>query len=164
MAEQGETYAKFIEAELKAEDERKATLNSRALGIATTSSAFLALVFTLTVLVTGKDFKVSASGSRWILFALVLFAVASLLGLLASSLRAFVVIAPESLEALVGDHWTDEEVDARNQIAYLNVQTISTIRTGNNWKATLIGWGIGFQLSAILVLIGTLAWELRAFA
>ena len=48
--------------------------------------------------------------------------------------------------------------------AYTNVQTISTLRTGNNWKATLVGWGIGFQLSAILVLIGRLAWELRAFA
>lgn len=160
MAEQGEAYASHVEAELKAEYERTTALNTRAAAITTTSSAFLALVFTLTAVVTGKDFKATDWGARGVVAALVFFVAAELLGLVAGFSRKYTVTALDTLEAMVEEHWRDDEVDARNVVAFTNVKTIGSLREGNNAKAKLLVLAAGLQLIAIAVLIVALAAQL----
>ena len=161
MPEQGETYAKFIEAELKAEHERRTSLDARAAGIATTSSAFLALVFAVAALVTGKDYKFTDWGARGAVLALFLFAGAALLGLLANTSRGYQVTSFQTLQDMVNAHWIDEEVDARNVTAATNAITIGDLRVGNNSKAKLVAWGVGIQVAATFVLICALLWQLK---
>ena len=133
MADQGETYAKFIDSELKTEYERRTALNVRAVGIASSSSAFLALVFGLSIIVTGKDYKFSEWGARGLVVSLALFVAASVLGLFANASLGYQVVSQETLTSMVGkDHWIDPEVDARNVCADLNARTIGSLRLGND--------------------------------
>ncbi|MBD5830486.1 hypothetical protein [Janibacter melonis] len=164
MPDQGETYTGFIEAELKAEHERRGALDGRAAGIATTSSAFLALVFTVSALVTGKDYRFTDWGARGAVLALLLFAAAALSGLVATVAgRGYHVVSVPTLRDMVGSHWVDDEVDARNVTASSNVETIFDLRVGNNLKARLIVVGLGLQVAATFVLICALGWELKSF-
>lgn len=163
MPEQGETYATFIEAELKAEHDRRAALDGRATGIATTSSAFLALVFAVAALVTGKDYKFTDWGARGAVLALAFFAGAALIGLIANTSRGYQVTSFQTLQAMVNAHWVDDEVDARNITASSNALTIGDLRVGNNSKARLVAWGVGLQVAAMVVLICALGWELKSF-
>lgn len=160
MPEQGETYAAFIATELRTEDARRQALDTKAAGIATTSSAFLVLVFTLSALVTGKDHAFTTAGVRGVVAALALYVGAAVLGLLASMSRSYDVTSAETLDRMVDDHWQDDEVDARNQTAYLNIRTIATLRDGNNRKASMVGWAMAVQVAASVLLVLALAWEL----
>ena len=161
MSDQGDTYAQFIESELKLEYERRSTLDSRALAVATSSSAFLALVFAVSVVVTGKDYKFSHGGTRGLLITLASFIAAAALGLVANAAREYEVPAVATLRLMTSDHWTDREVDARNITAGLNVTAIAFLRGGNNSKARLVVVAFLFQMAAVLGIVATLTWELR---
>lgn len=157
MADQGETYAAHIEAELKAEYDRTTALNDRATAVTTASSAFLALVLALVALVSGKDFKVTEAGLLGVLVSLIFFTGASVCGFVAALSRRYKVTAVRTLREMINSRWTDHEVDARNTVTYTNIATIDSLREGNNFKANFLAWAAGLQLVAIALLILTLA-------
>ena len=160
MAEQGETYAKFVEAELKAEMERRASLDARGLAIVTSSSALITLMFSLSVLLTGKDHEVLGDGKGWVVASLICFIVAGLLGILANRAREYEVTHESTLYEMLGAHWTDDEVDARNVCATRHVATIESLRRGNESKAEQITLALVFQVAAIALLVVALMGEL----
>jgi hypothetical protein len=54
-------------------------------------------------------------------------------------------------------HWIDKEVDARNTVAHRNIQTISTLRGGNDKKAWWVTTALVFLLlaaAALLIAVG----------
>lgn len=159
MAEQGETYAKFIEAELKTEMERRASLDARGLGIVTSSTALITLMFSLSVLITGKDYTFGVLGQGGVVVSLLLFIVAGVLGIAANQAREYEVTHEDTLYEMLGAHWTDDEVDARNTCAYRNVVSIQSLRRGNESKAEQITWALFFQVAAITALAISLAGE-----
>jgi len=153
LSERGEVYSAFIEAELKAEDERRTSIDAKSIGIATSSSAFIALLIAVLTVVLGKEFTLPAAVVPLGLGGLGLYAIAALLGLLAGTGRKYQRVGVATLDLMVGQHWTDEEVDARNQVAYLRANTVKTLRVGNDSKSRILLYGIGMQLSASVVLI-----------
>jgi hypothetical protein len=161
VVEQGETYAGFIDSELKYEHERRNVMDARGLAVATTSSAFLALAVALTVFVTGKDYRFSEGGARGVLLSLASFVVAAVLGLVANATRPYRVADVPTLHAMTRSHWKDNEVTARNVCAGLSVTAIASLRAGSNRKAGLVVVAFIFQLAAIAGLVATLAYELR---
>lgn len=162
MASQGETYVRFVEAELKAEHERRTSLDSRAAAVTTTSSAFIALAGALTVLVTGKDYAFSDGGARGVMLSAASLLLAALIACVAAASRRYEVTKGQTLEKMFTEHWTDTEVTARFTSGWLNVKTIKSLRTGNNRKAGQLIVAHALQVSGIAGLIVTLAWELRA--
>lgn len=163
-APQGETYAKFIEAELKAEHERRASFDARALSVTTTSSAFIALAGALTVLVTGKDYSFSDASARGIMLSLLSFLVAALLASIAHATHPYEVTQRATLEDMIADpHWQDSETSARNVAADLNVRTALSLRSGTNRKAGLLVAAHACQLAGMLGFVVTVAWELRRY-
>ncbi len=163
MAEQGETYAKFIEGELKYEYDRRAALDTRALAVVSTSSGFLALVFALATLILGKDYEFSTGGARGLVFCLATFVAAAGLGLLANRSRSYGVPDSATLTRMIDDKWKDSETSARNICAALNIATIKTLRNGSNAKSRQLVGAFVCQLLAIAGLVLTLGWELRNF-
>lgn len=156
------TYAKFIEAELKAEHDRRTALDARAATVATSSSAFIALSGALTVLATGKDYAFTGQGARGVLLTLASFLVSAAFALVASGSRTYAVATADTLDAMLGaDHWTDDEATARLAVSVANVKTIRSLRRGNNRKAGLLVIAHVFQVLAVAGFIVTLAWELR---
>ncbi len=159
MSDQGTTYAAYIEAALKAESDRRTSLDSRALAVVSTSSGLLTLLFALTVLITGDKFRVSTQGARGVAVSLLFFMAAAVTGLFANKLWPYDVADVGTLRRLITDRWKDDEVDARNVCAAINLATVSTLRDGSNKKASLIELAFVFQLMAIAALVITLAYE-----
>lgn len=158
-------YSKFIEAELKAEHDRRTALDARASGVATSSSAFIALAGAVTVLAAGKDYAFSEGGARGVILSLGSFLVAAAIGLIAHGSRPYHVTTADTLNDMLGvDHWTDDEVTARHATAKANVKTIRSMRTGNNRRAGQLVCAHVFQVAAVAGLIVTLGWEMRDVA
>jgi hypothetical protein len=160
VPEQGLVYYSFIQASIKEERDRRSAQESRATGVVTSSGALVTLVFALVAVVLGKDYKF-ASGATWLVIAaLGLFALASLFALLAGLLLKYEVPDKRTLEATLGSHWTDTEASARLACAWMSLDTLLTLRSGNNRKSWWLDWALRMQLSAVVTLGAAVAWEL----
>jgi hypothetical protein len=162
VEQQGVVYAAFIDAALKDEQARRDSLDSRALSVLTTSSALIALVFSLTVLITGEHFVVSDRGARGIACSLGSFVVAAALGLWAHETRPYRVADIPTLRLMYTTHWTDGETTARNFCCRLSVRNTASLRTGNNRKAGILIVAFIFQIAALVGLLATLGYEFRS--
>jgi hypothetical protein len=54
----------------------------------------------------------------------------------------------------------DTEVSARLACAWMNLDTLLSLRKGNNRKAWWLDWALRIQLSAVVVLGTAVGWEL----
>ncbi|MDQ1713905.1 MAG: hypothetical protein QOE45_3355 [Frankiaceae bacterium] len=160
MTEQGETYATFVESELKSEYDRRTSIDARALAVVTSSSAFLALIVSVVALLKGKDHTFGHGAGGAAVVALACFVVAGALGLVANMSREYQVAAVGTLREMTKSHWTDSEIAARNICAGLGVTTIASLRAGTDNKAKIIAWAVYFQLAAVLAVVTAVGWDL----
>jgi hypothetical protein len=153
MTDQGKTYAEFIEAELKAERERRATYEVRGQALITTSGALVTLLVGVAAVVkTAATARFPPSVPVAVGAALLLFAIAAGCGVLAGWNRHYAVAKATTLARMLTDHWTDDEVDARNNVASLLVTTLSTLRSANEFKARWVAIGLVVQVVALVAL------------
>jgi len=154
LSDQGKTYAAFIEAELKAERERRTAYDARGMSLVTTSGSLVALLAAVVAFVrAGESFVFPRAALIPLVAALVTLAAAAGAGILANWNRLYAVPKPVTLERLLSDRWAvDDEVDARNHVGSMQVSTIDSLRQGNNWKAWCITVGLGAQLLALVAL------------
>ena len=61
---------------------------------------------------------------------------------------------------MIGSHWKDDEVDARNECAATTIKTVDSLRTGNNKKAGRIVVAVAFQLLGFVSLAVSASIEL----
>lgn len=152
-SDQGKTYAAFIEGELKAERERRVALDTRGLAVVTSSGTLVTLLAGLGAFVTtNKTFVFPGEAAAPLAVALLAFATAASLGILASRNRYYDVALGETLTGMIEDHWGDDETDARNNVAYINIKSTETLRQGNGRKADLVTAAMFAQLAALVLL------------
>jgi hypothetical protein len=111
-------YSAFIESQVKAEHERRPALESRGVGVITSSGAFATLLFGVVALVRGNSFT-PTTFTKWVLAGAVVAPIgAGGFGLWASQLIAYRVAKPKTLTAMVSKgHWWDDEATARHACA-----------------------------------------------
>lgn len=161
MAEQGSVYATFIDSQVTAEAARRTALETRGGAILTTSSAFATFILAIAAVVQAANYKYSADAVPLILAVLVLFVMAGIAGLLANMLFQYQVPKPGTLEEMLKTgRWEDSETTARNRTSWLRLDTLTSMRKGNNIKATIIVIGHGLQLAAVVALTITVIQEL----
>jgi hypothetical protein len=71
------------------------------------------------------------------------------------------VTSLNTLSAMLGSRWKDNEVDARNQVATLNVRTIFTLCNASNITARLLRWAIWLQVGGYMLLIAAAGVQVR---
>jgi hypothetical protein len=153
------TWAPFIEAELKAERERRATLDTRAVAVVTTSGTLVTLVFAIGGLTLGsRNIPVEGGGlSGWSVWpavaALIMFTFAATLALYGGRNVPYEVADKTALAKMTTTHWAMNEDDARQVVLYYNVGTIDTLREGNNHKARMLILALAAQLVAIAAIV-----------
>lgn len=159
---QGQTYFSFIESELKVERERRSTFDARGVAFVKTSGSLVTLLVAIGAVVAGEArFTAPKPAVVPLLAALLSFAAAAGFGLLASWPYRHTVADVADLQQMRTDRWGDDEIDARNVIAYLNIDTIRTLRHGNDVKATLLmGAQVAqlFALCSLAFVIGVVVW------
>jgi hypothetical protein len=146
VAAQGTTFAKFVERQADAEYDRRTSLDARGLGVVTSNGAFTTLIFGLLVVLKGRDFTLTPSAKIPLIVALASLMLSALVGLYATQLVRYTVTDATTLRDMIGSHWKDSEVDARNACAATTIKTVDSLRTGNNKKAGRIVVAVAFQL------------------
>jgi len=165
VTEQGASYATFIEAELRAERDRRTTLDAKGLGIVTTTAALTTVLTAVGAFVSTRSGFRLPHGIFWPLAGtLVAFVVAAVLGILAAGLHPYAVATPKTLEQMLRGHWQDHEVDARNNVSRMNMETIASLRRGNNRKGKFVSVATWFQIGGLVslaVVVFLILWSIR---
>lgn len=153
MSDQGKTYSAFIEGELKAERDRRSAYDGRGQALITTSGALVTLLGGLAALVkTSTTARFPAAALVTVGVALVLFVCAAACGIVAGWNRHYAVAKVSTLSRMTSDHWKDDEVDARNNVAAVQVLTVDTLRRANDFKARWVSGGLVAQVFALVAL------------
>lgn len=150
----GDFYAAFVADQLEAEQDRRKTLDSRAVGVITSSGTFATLVFAFAAFVsTAEERTVSPAAAAALILSLLLFTASSVLALLGSRLFSYRVAEVEDLRELTNwDSWRGsgtEGAEASWQIARANLTTVATLRTGNNTKSEWVVLALSSQVGAV---------------
>lgn len=154
MSDQGKQYAAYIEAELKAEFDRRESVNSRSATALTGSTGFVAVILAVFAVLIGKDFTLVGGAKVSLVVALFALLIAGLCAVVAGFPWRMKLTKPTTLHRMVGDHWTDSEVDARANAAYANVVILESLRPGTTIKFKfLLAAGV-CQIVAVAALIG----------
>lgn len=149
MSDQGAEYASFIRGELDHEYARRDVANARAGAGVTSASGLITLALAVVAVLKGQNVKLQQPAEGLLIAGLLAFLVAGILAVLAGMNWKYKVTSPETLKLMTSDQWADSEVVARHTSAYCNITTISTLRSGNNFKS-------GFLLSSGFVQVGAL--------
>jgi hypothetical protein len=152
-ADQGKQYAAFIEVELKAENDRRDSVNSRAATALTGSTGLVTLVLAVFAVFVGKDFVLSGCARFWLAAALVCLLLAAISAVGAGVPWKSPAPTPNYLQSLLDDHWTVDEVAARNITAACNVDTIRGLRKGSKLKFWFLIAAHVFQALAATALV-----------
>ncbi|MEH1130804.1 hypothetical protein [Micromonospora sp. CPCC 206061] len=152
--EQGSTYAAFIAEELQAERDRWQRIDARGSSILTSSGAVVTLLAALSAIVL-RDNKTNLPESSGILLvvAVAAFGIAALFALFSTYPRRYLAATTDDLTKMRRDRWEDDEVNARNYVAYMKIQAIVSLRRSNNVRAAWLVAGLGAQVTALAALI-----------
>jgi hypothetical protein len=91
---------------------------------------------------------------------LALFVTAAVLALVAGLLRKQVVPDMTTLKESLGARWTDTEVSARLACAWLDLDTLLSLRRGNSKRTWWLDFSLRSQLIGAILLGLAVGWEL----
>ncbi|MFI5851888.1 hypothetical protein ACIA8B_29180 [Micromonospora chalcea] len=153
MAEQSDVYSDFIEAELKAERDRKTSLDSRASSLVTTSGSLVTILAAVGAFL-GKDGPtlVPRQAIIVLVLALIAFSCASLAGILSGWSQAYKAADTAAMRMMIKSRWEDSEVLARKEVADLHIRVIDSIRAVNKRKESFLRAGWLSQVFALVLL------------
>lgn len=152
MSDQGKQYAAYIEAELKAENELRSSINTRAGSAITASTGFVTLVLGVFAVFLGKDYTLSGTAKVFVVGAVMALLAAAFCALIAGLPWRYKYTLTSTLLDFVNDDWGDDEIDARNKTTYCNVIVLDSLRVGSATKVRfLIAAGV-FQILAVAFL------------
>jgi hypothetical protein len=153
VGDQGLVYATFIESELKAEKERRASIEARGVSVITTSSGLVTLIAAVgAFVIRGDKFVLPGSGKVALLVAVMAFAVAAGCGIATNWSYKYTVASIADLEAMRTDQWMDDAVDSRSVTTVINAKTIKSLRDCNERKVEWLRAGQIAQLLALVAL------------
>jgi len=149
---------------LAAEFDRRKALEARGATLLTSSASLVALIFGLTVLVTGRDaLLVNHLAVYGVLASLFAFVAAAIVGIfIQTHLQDYTVVDEETLPSLVKDaaKWRRcPDLALRDSVAE-KIRTLSSLRKANGDKAKWVKVGMYIQLAAIAGLVISLVMEL----
>jgi hypothetical protein len=151
-SEQGVVYASFIKDQLKAEMDRRASLDDRGAKLQQSASVTVGLFVTALGVLLGKDQRLAGVGLGLFASTVVLLVLSFLGGVVTTRLIKYEVAKPQTLARMLGrDHWKDSEATSRNNTAWLDVLTLQRMRPGNDFKAAALLVGIATQGFGVLL-------------
>lgn len=155
----GEVLAAFVEAELKAEDSRKTSIETREISVISTSGVLVTLLFALAAVITRQGgYSIPLVGLVAILASLVLFVAAASLGLLANAVKSYDRAKLADVENTVNSELeTITERAARKLVSGSNLQVWKSARSKTNEKARLLRWAIIAEVAAVSALALSIA-------
>jgi carbon starvation protein CstA len=160
VTDQGTVFAGFVREQLEAERKRREALDQRGLETAKTTGTLITLVLGFAALILGVDYKPqSRFASLSLSLALLLLIVSIGIAIAATRLLRYAVTDKSGLDEILQNRWDSTEANARSTVAQLTANTVDTLRTGNNSKASKLDVAHWLQLAGLALLVVTVAAE-----
>jgi xanthine/uracil/vitamin C permease (AzgA family) len=150
LTDGGLKYAGFVEQELKAERDRRTSLDARAQSLVTTSGSLVTLLSAVGAFVSSRSGYALPRGAGYPLVVTVtMFTITLLFAIVATYNFKYEVADAETLLQIPRSHWADSEDIAVKNITATNVTTVLTLRRGNDRKVKFILAALVAQLVAL---------------
>jgi hypothetical protein len=152
-----EIYAAFIEAELKAENDRRESVHTRSAAFVTSSAGLITLAPGVFGLLIGKNHEFPDLAMPFFVAAVICLLAAGGCAVAAGFPLDQHFVADNTVNKMLDSHHADSEEVARDAVAYINAVGLVSLRRGTTIKALLLfASGIG-QILAMLA-IGVCVW------
>ncbi len=143
-------YSDYIQAELEAQDARKASFEQRGLAVISTSGLLVSLLFALAALVTSRTGYVLPDGARRALYvALFLFVLAAVAALVVNAPLKYKYVKAAELRRAVTSLWDDTEAVAQSNVAHTRVDAYERLLARNQLKGRILIAAIGAEVAAV---------------
>jgi hypothetical protein len=153
MATSGsEIYAEFIEAELKAENDRRESVHTRASAAITSAVALITLVVGVFGFLVGKSPGFPAGAKPYLVLAVLCLLFAGACAVAAQFPLGQKFVSDNTIEKMLDAHRGDTEDVARDAVAYINAVSLLSLRKGTTRKVLLLFASGGFQIIAMLAI------------
>jgi hypothetical protein len=156
-------YSEFVKEQLEAQVARRKWLEERGLGVVTTSAALTGLLFGLVALVTGAEgFAIPTESVLPLALAVLVFLIASLLGLLTNWPRWYPSVTSKGLTDLTAPGvWDATEGEGQRSVTRARATITNRSRRINSQKAWLLIGALFAQFAGVL-LIAVVVWQVLA--
>jgi hypothetical protein len=142
---ENQPFADFIFSELKAERDRKASVDTRGGSLVTSSGALFAVLAGLGAIGRVADSRPPSQVGPLLVLGLLGFFAAAMFGIAAQWNRDYEVVTVDGLRQMVDDLWDEDVGTSLRRVSTNCLGTIETLRTGNSLKEVLLRWGYGCQ-------------------
>jgi len=159
----GEIYNDHVRELLDAEYDRRRVLEARGDSIIKTSSGIIALVFALSIFISGKDYKFTNHwNSIWLLVAaLVAFIISASIAIYVQNWAvSYMTTGEQTLDKMTQEFWDLPSDDAQRMCLQREINTTLSLRGGNDKKVAAAQYSVIFQVIAIMFLSISLVCEL----
>jgi hypothetical protein len=146
-----DVYSDFVKALVDAEATRKTSIESKATGVITTSSALVTILFGLVAVITSRTtFRLPVSAHGWLVGAIAAFVVGAALAILVSFPLPYgqTTITVANLQAW----WGDSANQAEAAVAGVRLRSLRAARSNNALKAAILSLASGAELIGLVLL------------
>ncbi|HEX8303893.1 MAG TPA: hypothetical protein VF612_03370 [Jatrophihabitans sp.] len=146
-----DVYTEFVKLLLEAEATRRTALEDKGGAVISTSGTLVTLLFGLVAVVTGADtFTLPGASHGWLIAAIVLFAVASLIAILISVPLPYG--QTDITAAMLASWWSQPPAQAQAAVSGVRLQALAAARRMNAIKARILIAATLFELVAVAML------------
>jgi hypothetical protein len=151
-------YSDYIAEQVAREEERKTSLESRGVGVVTTSGALATLLLGFTTLAkkAGQHLLLPTEARGLVHLAMAFFAAAVLLAILTNVPVLLKWADPKDLRKLLADSWDDSVSVAESEVADNRLELLESLSYWNDRKGWLLlgamtceGIGVAFVAAAV---------------
>jgi hypothetical protein len=147
----GPEYLALLDALLKDQNDRKASIEQRGLAVITTCGSLATLLFGLVALVTGaENFSLPRQANGPLGMALVGFTAAALVALATNAPLFYVNIKMKKARDQIWKHWDKGKGDALQRIAGMRMNVIVRAQLVNSFKAWLLALAMLLEVIAVV--------------
>lgn len=153
--DRGTTWVTYAERQLKDEQARFASLDSKGNTLVTSSGTFVTLIFAVGAITLNRtDFQPSNVTVVLALFGLALFVLAAIMGVATTSMATYTAVSSDLMESIrtSARRWNMTERAARRYTMKYDIIAVRTLRVANKKKAWKLRAGHVLQVAGALVL------------
>jgi hypothetical protein len=161
------SYGEFIEAELKAENDRRVSVHTRAGAAVTSSAGLITLAIAVFGLLVGRGFLVGknhifpGSAKLVLLFAVVFLVLAGVCAIWAGFPVGREFVSDRTLNKMLNSHRDDSKEVARDTVAYINAMGLVSLRRRTTKSAFMLFASGIFQILAMVFIVGCISLAMR---
>jgi hypothetical protein len=158
----GQVLADYVEEQVELEEKRRASLESRGVGVITVSSTLVTLLFGIAAVVTkSQNFAATEDVRQRLSLALVLFAASSVIAIGTTVPLAIHSVDASALLPEIKALWSKDPEAVRKTTTATRIADLASVQRVNTIKSYVLLAAVAVQVFAVIVLAWSVSDILR---